>query len=125
MVDHRTLVRFYQESDICFFTSHAQTGLSRVPLEAMACGSLLFAYGNEGSDEIVNDKETGFIVPQGNVATIVEIIQELSRDHEKYQRMIRNARKCVEENHTMDLYIDKIEGFLNQAVLEQHGTISS
>ena len=91
----------------------------------MACGSLLFAYGNEGSDEIVNDKETGFIVPQGNVATIVEIIQELSRDHEKYQRMIRNARKCVEENHTMDLYIDKIEGFLNQAVLEQHGTISS
>lgn len=125
MVEHQTLVRFYQESDICFFTSRAQTGLSRVPLEAMACGCLLFTYGDEGSNEIVEDKETGFIVPRGNVAQMVETIRDLCNDHEKYRRMIRNARKSVEENHTMDMYIDTIEYFLKKAVVGQHGTISS
>jgi len=115
-VEYHYMPLYYRQAHICFFPSYQRIGLSRVPLEAMACGCLVFTYGNEGSDEIIRDKETGFIVPQGNFEAIFKIIQELAKDRNRYQKIIHNARKCVEENHSMDLYVDKIELFLQKAV---------
>jgi glycosyltransferase involved in cell wall biosynthesis len=121
MMGHGDLVSLYHSSDICFFPSYAKTGFSRIPLEAMACGSLVFSYGNEGSDEILMNSENGFIVPDGNTHAIVEIICHLSQEKIQYQKMIRNARKYIEELHTMDLYIDQIDSVLNKAVYGKFG----
>lgn len=116
MLEHDEIIDLYQKSDICFFPSYQLYGLSRVPLEAMSCGCLVITYGKEGSDEIITDKETGFIVPPGDFGTMAKIIQELSDDQNVYRKITCNARKCVEENYTMELYVDRIESFLHEVL---------
>src|SRR5258706_3242807 len=80
MVDHYELIHLYQESDICFFSSYRKTGLSRVPLEAMACGCLVITYGNEGSDEIIENNRTGYIISQKDFQGILAIIETIVSD---------------------------------------------
>ena len=63
MLTQDELVRHYQEADICFFSSYQEIGFSSTPLEAMACGCIVISYGNEGSDEIIDNGENGFLVP--------------------------------------------------------------
>jgi glycosyltransferase involved in cell wall biosynthesis len=116
MVDYENLARFYQEADICFFTSYAKTGFSRVPLEAMACGCLVITYGYEGSNEIIDNGTNGFIVSDRDFEKVTKIILNLSRFPEEYRKIVENAKNCIEKNHTMDLYVDKIESFLQEAV---------
>lgn len=115
MIDHIKLARLYQMSDICFFSSHATTGFSRVPLEAMACGSLVITYGNEGSNEIVQNKKTGFIVNQADFETMTDIIQDLISDAKTYQQIITNAHQLIIDEHSMETYVDKLEVILTDA----------
>lgn len=116
MVDHDVLATLYQEADICFFPSFAKTGFSRVPLEAMASGCLVFTYGHEGSDEIFMNNEIGFIVPYGGFKSIGKIIQNLVSDSKIYRNIINNARRVVEHRYSMEKYVDKIEAFLKEAI---------
>jgi glycosyltransferase involved in cell wall biosynthesis len=87
-------------------------GFSRIPLEAMASGCLMITYGNEGSIEVITNNETGFIVSEGDFEGISSIIQEVIENPEKYKKICRAARKVVEQNHSMEIYVNKIETFL-------------
>lgn len=109
MVPHEELASYYHESDICFFSSYHHSGFSRVPLEAMACGCVVLSYGNEGSDELIENERNGFIVDPENLYQTVNKIRSLMNDPGKYQTIITSARKLVEDQHSLDQYIDKIE----------------
>ena len=76
MLAQNELVAEYHKSDICFFTSYQTIGFSRTPLEAMACGCVVISYGNEGSSEIIRDRENGFIVPPGDIPRTADLIME-------------------------------------------------
>jgi glycosyltransferase involved in cell wall biosynthesis len=116
MVSQEFLANFYQESDFCFFPTRFKTGLSRVPLEAMASGSVVLSFGNEGSKEIIEDNQTGFIIPQGNIERAADIIEGLVSHPEKYHQIRNNARKEIEENYSLDPYIDSIQQYLNECL---------
>jgi glycosyltransferase involved in cell wall biosynthesis len=116
MVTHAELARFYQAADVCFFPTYFRTGFSRVPLEAMASGCLVLTYGNEGSNEIVHDGETGFIVPEGDILSAADRIESMTRDSTAYQRITQNARKQIEREHTMEHYINSIEAYLRESM---------
>lgn len=113
---HSDLVKYYHESTICLFLSNAETGLSRVPLEAMSTGCLIISYGNEGSSQVIQHEKTGFLVAEGNIIEIVEIIKLLISNEDLYEEIIANAREYVERNHTIDKYIDSIESLLMESV---------
>lgn len=113
MVSKQNLIDLYHESDFCFFPSYHHTGFSRIPLEAMACGSVLLSYGNEGSDEILRDGENGFLIPSGNIGKATEIINQLAKSPERMAQIARSARKYMEMNHTMTAYVEKIEYFIS------------
>ena len=112
MLSTEELVKQYLEADICFFPSYFRTGFSRVPLEAMSCGSLVISYGNEGSDEVIKDGETGIIVPPGNLSGMVESIRQMIASPATAQKMTTVARMDVEINYSMPGYIDQIEKLL-------------
>lgn len=118
MVSQNELACFYQESDICFFSTYFKSGLSRVPLEAMASGCLVVTYGNEGSKEIVQDKETGFTVPEGDVISVANVIQDLIGKPDQYREILQKARLQIEQNHSMDEYVEKIERYLIESFAE-------
>ena len=116
MVDHNKLINLYQESDICFFSSHRKTGLSRIPLEAMACGCLLITNGNEGANEIVENNRTGYIVSKNDFQGTAVIIEKIISDSSVYRKITANARQVIEQKYSLEEYTDKIEAFLLDAV---------
>lgn len=117
MVSQDVLARLYQEVDICFFPSYYyHQGLSRTPLEAMACGALVIAYGGEGSGEIILDQETGYIVQAQDYEQMEAIIRRNMAQPELYQKVVENARQAVEQFYSLDVYTDKIEAILLDAI---------
>jgi len=113
MVGKQTLIDLYHESDFCFFPSYHHTGFSRIPLEAMACGSVLLSYGNEGSDEVLCDGENGFLIPSGDIGKATEIVNQLAKSPERMAQIALSARQYMEMNHTMTAYVEKIEDFIS------------
>jgi len=116
MVSQEELSSIYQQADICFFTSYFKTGFSRVPLEAMASGCLVFSYGNEGSSESIKQSETGFILEEGNIKGAADWIEKLVVDKPFYLGIIKNARSCVEQDYSMETYVSQIENYLKKCL---------
>lgn len=116
MIEQDKLIEFYQRTDICFFPSYYRTGFSRVPLEAMACGCIVISYGNEGSDEVIRDGYTGFLVPPAEYSGIANIIKELISNPERVMDIVSTARKEIEDDSSMDRYVDRIEEMIINTV---------
>jgi glycosyltransferase involved in cell wall biosynthesis len=118
MLTQNELIAKYHESDVCFFTSYQNIGFSRTPLEAMACGCVVISYGNEGSDEIIRNGETGFLVDPGDIPQAADIIERLITQPEQVRQITRAARQQVESNHSLKKYVDTIELRLREIMTE-------
>ena len=114
--ERNALIKLYQQAEICFFPSYNKTGFSRIPLEAMASGCVLFSYGGESSDEIIQNGENGFLVPPGAIEEVCEIICSLANDADKMEQIAISAREFVEQNHSMTGYLNQIEAFLYEVI---------
>ncbi len=112
MVDPVEMSHLYREYDFCFFPSRFKTGFSRVPLEAMACGCLVFTYGNEGSNESIQNQVTGFLLNEGDIAYAADRIETVITDNTIYERIIIDARQQIEDNYSIETYLQKIEAVL-------------
>jgi glycosyltransferase involved in cell wall biosynthesis len=115
MLSTEDLIEEYRKADICFFTSYFRTGFSRVPLEAMACGCIVISYGNEGSDEIIRDRENGYIVEPGDISSVIELIKRMIEKSTKVKRISEVARVEIEHKYVLNFYIDHIEQQLHSA----------
>lgn len=115
MVDREELINYYHANSICFFPSYQKNGLSRVPLEAMACGCVVISYGNEGSREIINNSETGFLVAEGGLGEAAIVIEKLRNDATLFKRISENARQKIEQDFSFSRYLDQVESFLFDA----------
>lgn len=118
MVSQMELAHLYQVSDICFVPSYLKPGLSRVLLEAMSSGCVVLAYGNEGSRDIICNWETGFIVSEGDIRTVADVIDGLIKNPAIYREIAQNARLKIENDHPFDKYVDAIEAYLIGAFWE-------
>lgn len=118
MISQENMVEQYHQSNICFFSSHHHSGFSRVPIEAMACGCLVITYGNEGSNEIIRDKENGFVVEAGNLPEILGLFQQIVSNQDTVEKIIRAARDEIENYYLMPKYVDKIESLLKWVISE-------
>jgi glycosyltransferase involved in cell wall biosynthesis len=116
MVAQDKLIDLYHLAGICLFPSYHKTGYSRVPLEAMACGCIVFSYGNEGSDEIIKDGQTGFLFSPDDYSGMIAVVKEMISNPGMVRDVIGNARRDVEENCSMEKYVDKMEETVRAAV---------
>lgn len=120
MIGHDQLPGYYHQADVCFFPSYHHTGFSRIPVEAMACGCIVLSYGNEGSDEIIEDGVTGLLVSGGDIEAVKALIEGLIAQPERAKQIRVEARRKVEMDLSMAHYVDKIEYVLNRAVSDIH-----
>jgi len=112
MADQAEMSRLYREHDFCLFPSYFKTGFSRVPLEAMASGCLVLTYGNEGSNESIQDQETGYLLSEGDIISAADRIEVLVADNTIFKKVITTARRVIEEKYTMEDYLQNIETVL-------------
>src|SRR5262249_28081979 len=67
-------------------------GLSRVYLEAMACGRVLIASDIKAAREVVRDRENGLLFERGNIDSLGRTIRLAADDGALRERIGRSAR---------------------------------
>jgi len=96
--------------DVFVFTSTTYPeGLPNAIIEAMALKKPVVSTNVPGPRDIVIDKETGFLVPTGDIEAMSDRINHLLGDREIYQKMAEAGRKRVEELFDIKKNVRKIE----------------
>lgn len=71
----KELAELYSKA-ICFVNPTYEDTFPTTNIEALACGTPVITYKTGGSPEII-DKETGFVVEQGNITAVRDSIDKL------------------------------------------------
>jgi glycosyltransferase involved in cell wall biosynthesis len=77
--------------------------------EAMAAGTAVVATATDGAKEVVQNQETGLLVPIGDVARIAAAIESLLTDAENRGRLGSRARAAVASQFSLRRMVDEIE----------------
>ena len=77
-----------------------------VALEAMASGTPLIASDSGGMTEIVQDGQTGWLVPSGDATGLAARIQTVLRHPKEAQRVSSQAREWTEAHATIGRMAD-------------------
>jgi glycosyltransferase involved in cell wall biosynthesis len=105
-----TAREIYNRCKAWILTSHTE-GLPGVVLEAMACGCIVVSTDNDGSLEVLRDRENGLIVPRGNPEPFIPALDELFRDPDLANRLADSAKKTVAD-FSWNKAADRMEEFL-------------
>jgi glycosyltransferase involved in cell wall biosynthesis len=97
-----------------------QAGVTAI-LECLAMGKAVICSRVPGQTDVVVEGENGRYVPPGDPSTLrTEIRQLLSRPEEAV-RLGANGRKLVEREMNLDLYVQRLTGFLRAAIESEGG----
>jgi glycosyltransferase involved in cell wall biosynthesis len=97
-----------RELTVSVLTSFVE-GLSNVLLESMAAGVPVVATSVSGNPELVQDGETGLLVPPGDAPALAAAVDRILRDPTLGQRLARAGRRQVEERFSLDRLIRETE----------------
>lgn len=87
--------------------NHYQTGIATI-LEMMAMGKCVIASKTFGQTDTIVDGVTGVYVPPGDPAALRRAIQELLDNPTKVAELGAAARRFIEENAGLDLFVTKV-----------------
>ena len=108
------LVSLYSAADAFVNLTYADT-FPTVNIEALACGTPVITYDTGGSSEII-DKNTGIIVPQGNIRGIIHALYTVDRKGKmSYLNACRTrAVKLYNKDDRFQDYINLYNKLLNE-----------
>lgn len=103
--------------DIMLHTAHFE-GLARVFLEALASGVPVVAVDADGAADAIEEGENGFLVPPGDIDSLVKYSHNLLKDAELRERFARASAASFKEEFDIrnmseklnNIYINKMEG---------------
>jgi glycosyltransferase involved in cell wall biosynthesis len=101
--------------DVLVSASHSESfGIAMI--EAMACGVPVVASATGGAQEIIDEDETGCLVPVANAEALAKSITELLNDRNRRQRLATNALQAVRERFSLERMVDLTEQVYEQAL---------
>ena len=108
-LDQDALITYLQKQDVLLLPS-LEEGIANVVLEAMAVGLPVISTDCGGMVEVINHKETGWLVPVRDPESIAEAIIEFTKTSEKdLHRITQNAHDFVKAHFNAE---DSIQKFL-------------
>src|SRR5262249_2914407 len=114
-VDADQVAGFYHTAHV--LCSPAQyEGFGQVYAEAMACGCPVVASTAGGATEVVNDGETGFLVPPNDVAATAPAPARRLGDAALRGRMGEAGRRRVVEYFALDKFVLRLVAAYERAV---------
>jgi len=105
--------RVYQAADVVILPTLYES-FGNVLLEAMAAGKPIIASKTGGVPEIINDEETGILVPSGDPVSLAEAIKVLCLDENLRQRMGLAGKFRVLNHFTIENMIKGTEDVYNE-----------
>jgi glycosyltransferase involved in cell wall biosynthesis len=112
------LPRWFSGAEL-FVLSSLQEGLGLAVLEAMSCGTPVVCTRCGGPEEIVEDGETGRLVPNDDAEAFAEAVVDLLGDDARRREMGRAAREHVLQHYAAEPVVDQFVAVFRQ-VWPQH-----
>ena len=110
-IAHDKVADYLNELKLFVLPSYSE-GLPTTVLEAMACGAIVLATPVGGVPDVIKDGETGFILEDNSPECIAEnVIRALN--HPNLNRIVKNARKLIEEKYTYEAAVGRYKKILN------------
>lgn len=109
---HEDLLKYYQQAKI-FALSSVSESLANVIKEAMACHLPVVATNVRGVPEVVEDSETGFLVPPKDSEKLADCMEVLLKDEDLCRQIGNNGRRKVEKEHTFEVQAQKLFELFN------------
>lgn len=104
-VEYAKMHKYFGNARALIFPITWDEAFGLVMIEAMACGTPVIAFDRGPVREIIKDGETGFIVPEGDIATMTEAIKRIDQIDR------HTCRTHVEENFTTEIMVSNYENF--------------
>jgi glycosyltransferase involved in cell wall biosynthesis len=101
--------------------SRYEGGPGFVYLEAMACGLPVIACRGSGSSEVIQDNQTGLLVPPDDVPALANALRQLLHDRNRREKMGASALEYVEKEANSRDCVARIETFY-RSVIAASGT---
>lgn len=118
------LPQFYCALDVFVSASHTESfGLSIA--EAMASGTSVVATETEGAREIIQDGETGLLIPVGNVPAMTAAIAGLLNDENERVRLGTTAQQAVAAQFSVERMVDETEAIYRAEIKRSPGVMKS
>ena len=106
---------FYCALDLFVSASHSESfGLAIA--EAMACRVPVIATATEGAGEIIDDAETGILVPIGDAAALAEAMIPLLTKAEERAGLAQAAKVAVRERFSLERMVGETEQVYSEAL---------
>ena len=112
-VRNSELVEFYRHSQVFVLPTYYEA-FSKVIVEAMACGKPVVATRTGAIPELVQDAETGFLVPFGSPEAISEKLLLLLGDGNMRAAMGKRGREIVESKFTWHAVAERTRSVYNE-----------
>lgn len=103
-------------SDVVVHSASKPEPFGRVVVEAMAAGRPVVATDAGGVVEIVDDGETGVLVPPGDVPTMADAIVSLLRDSAAAKQMGRRAQERVANRFSVERHVSAVQAMYTRIV---------
>jgi mannosyltransferase len=113
--------RWYQRITIYAFTSRIE-GFGLTLLEAMAAGTALVAARAGAAEAVIEDGETGVLVPPGDVDALVAALEPLMQDPRRAIAMGQRARERTIARFSIDVEVQRIVDVYRQVWAKSDST---
>jgi glycosyltransferase involved in cell wall biosynthesis len=114
-VQHTDVPALLADAHVLVFASEAPEAFSRLILEAFAVGTPVVGTTIGGTAEVLREGETGLTFAPGNARELANQLRRVLGDDELRSRLVRNARRLVEERYSLAFTVDQIEALLREA----------
>ncbi|QGQ94922.1 colanic acid biosynthesis glycosyltransferase WcaL [Paenibacillus psychroresistens] len=123
-VDYQKIQTKYYRSHIFCAPSRTdlegnQEGIPNTLKEAMATGMPIVSTTHAGIPELVKNKVSGLLVPEGSVIELAQAMIWLVEHPEYWEKFGKNARKKVETHFNMKLQLKKQKKFYDEIILKK------
>jgi len=104
--DPAIVAQFYQAADIYLHAANVDTFPNTI-LEALACGTPVIATSVGGIPEMINNKQTGFLVPPKDSDAIAAQIEIMLEDESLMYNLSKNAVEDVHKRFDLNKQVEK------------------
>ena len=112
------------QSELAEFMARAQVvvlpslseALGRVLLEAMACGTPVIGSAVGGIPEIIQEGETGFLIPPGDVEALAGRLKWILQHPDKATQIGESAQKFAREFFSEELYVKHYSDLIQKSL---------
>lgn len=111
-LDKQDVPKKYSNAYALIFPALWDEPFAQIPLESMACGCPVIAYGSGGVSEMISNGENGHLVSTGDFDQLYKTTTDLLDNPSKAQQMRKSSRRYIEEHFNRTTMLGEYEKIL-------------